>query len=129
MHRPIEATMGLALVICPILFGFAPGSPVYVPVEMVVVAGALGLALASLGFVAGGEDQTMPPSLHRTIDAVVATALILTCIALAFRGATGATLLLSVVAFPYAVLVIETRYEPLEAQGQATTVAREDTRR
>lgn len=121
--------MGLALVICPILLGFAPGSPVYVPVEAVVVAGALGLALATLGFVAGGEDQEMPLSLHRAIDAVVAVALVATCIVFAFRGATGTTLLLAVVAFPYAVLVIETRYEPLEAQARATTVSREDSLR
>jgi len=128
VHRIVEGTMGLALVICPVLFGFAPGSPVYMPVEAVVVAGALGLALASLGLVAGSEGRAMPISLHRAMDAVIAAALVITCIVLSFRGATGATLLLAVIAFPYALLVIGTRYEPQELQAEATTVAEEDSR-
>jgi len=123
LHRGIEAAIGLALVILPVLFGFAPGSPVAVSIEAVFVAGALGFVLATLGFVAGRDHQALPASLHRVLDGVAATALVLAAIVFALRSNGPAdVLILALAAFPYAFMVLCTRYAP-GGTDAATTVS------
>jgi hypothetical protein len=124
-HRGIEATLGLALVILPILLGFAPGSPLSISVEAVFVAGVLGFVLATLGLVASRGGDALAPSLHRVLDVVAAAGLIAAAIFFAARGEGRAdTLLFALAGFPYAVLVFLTRYEP-GGPDRATTVSEE----
>ena len=125
IHRGIEAAMGLALVILPILLGFAPGSPLAISVEAVFVAGVFGFVLATLGLVASRRGDALPPSLHRVLDAVAAACLIAAAIFFAARGEGRAdALVFALAGFPYAVLVLFTRYEP-GGPDQATTVSEE----
>jgi Na+/H+ antiporter NhaD/arsenite permease-like protein len=125
IHRGIETAMGLALVILPILLGFAPGSPLAISVEAVAVAGAFGLLLATLGLVASRDGDALSPSLHRVLDVVVAAALIGATIFFAARAESRAdTVVLALAAFPYALLVFFTYYEA-GGPDRATTVSEE----
>ena len=125
IHRGIETAMGLALVILPILLGFAPDSPLAISVETVIVAGALGLVLATLGLVASRRGDALPPSLHRALDIVAAAGLIAAALFFAARGESQADeLVFALAAFPYALLVFFTRYEP-GGPDRATTVSEE----
>ncbi len=125
IHRGIEAAIGLALVILPILLGYAPGSPLSVSVEAVFVAGLFGLVLATLGLVYSRDGDALPPSLHRGLDAVAATALVAATIIFALRSNGRAdVVILALAAFPYAVMVLCTRYVPGE-RDTATTVSKE----
>ena len=125
VHRGIEAAMGLALVIMPILFGFAPGSPLSVSVEAVVVAGAFGFVLATLGLVASRSGDALLPSLHRALDGAVAVGLILAALVFAYRdGPRADAVILALAAFPYALMVLCTRYSR-EGPDEATTVTGE----
>jgi hypothetical protein len=123
LHRGIEATIGLALVILPILFGFAPDSLLSVTVEAVVVAAAFGLVLAMLGFVATRGGDALPPSLHRVLDGVAAVGLNVAALFFAFRaGPRADVVILALAAFPYALMVLCTRYVP-GGPDRATTVS------
>ncbi len=125
IHRGIEAAMGLALVILPILLGFAPGSPLSISVEAVFVAGLLGFVLATLGLVASRRGDSLGPSLHRGLDVVAAASLIAAALFFAARAENQAdTVLFALAAFPYALLVFFTRYE-LGGPDRATTVSEE----
>jgi hypothetical protein len=125
LHRGIEATIGLALVIMPIIFGFAPSSPLRVSVQAVVVAAAFGLVLATLGFVATRGGDALSPSLHRVLDGVAAVGLNLAALFFAFRAGPRADIvILALAAFPYALVVLCTRYVP-GGQDRATTVSGE----
>jgi len=125
IHRGIEATIGLALVIMPVLIGFAPGSPLSVSVEAVVVAGAFGLVLATLGLVASRQGDALPPSLHRALDGAAAVGLIVAALVFAFRDSDRAGIvILSLAAFPYALMVLCTRYVH-GGPDKATTVSGE----
>lgn len=111
IHRGIETAVGLALVILPILLGFAPGSPFAISVETVFVAGALGLMLATLGLGASRRGEALSPSLHRVLDIAAAVGLILAAMFFSARGDSQADGLVFVLAaFPYALLVFFTRY-------------------
>lgn len=123
LHRGIEATIGLALVIMPIIFGFAPSSPLRVSVQAVVVAAAFGLVLATLGFVATRGGDALPPSLHRALDGVAAVGLNLAALFFAFRAGPRADIvILALAAIPYALVVLCTRYVP-GGPDRATTVS------
>jgi hypothetical protein len=123
LHRGIEATIGLALVILPILFGFAPSSLLRVSVEVVLVAAVFGLVLAMLGFVATRGGDALPPSLHRTLDGVAAVGLNVAALFFAFRvGPRADVVILALAAFPYALVVLCTRYVP-GGPDRATTVS------
>ena len=123
LHRGIEATIGLALVIMPILFGFAPGSPLSVSVQAVVVAAAFGLVLATLGLVASRRGDALPPSLHRVLDGVAAVGLVVAALFFAYRASDRADIvILALAAFPYALMVLCTRYVP-GGPDRATTVS------
>jgi len=125
IHRGVEAAIGLALVILPILLGYAPGSPLTISIEAVFVAGALGLVLATLGLVASRRGDAMPPSLHRVLDGVAAVGLIAAALFFAVRDESlSDTVILALAAFPYALLVFFTRYEP-GGPDRATTVSDE----
>lgn len=123
LHRGIEATIGLALVITPIIFGFAPDSLLRVSVQAVVVAAAFGLVLATLGFVATRGGDALAPSLHRALDGVAAVGLNLAALFFAFRAGPRADIvILALAAFPYTLVVLCTRYVP-GGPDRATTVS------
>ena len=125
IHRGIETAMGLALVILPILLGFAPGSPLSISVEAVFVAGAFGLVLATLGLVASRGGDALAPSVHRVLDIVAAAALIGAALFFAARAENRAdTVVFALAAFPYALLVFFTLYES-GGPDRATTVSEE----
>jgi hypothetical protein len=125
LHRAIEATIGLALVILPLIFGFAPDSLLTVSVEVVVVAAVFGLVLAMLGFVATRGGDALPPSLHRALDGVVAVGLNVATLVFAFRfGPRVDVVILALAAFPYTLVVLCTRYVPV-GPDRATTVSGE----
>ena len=125
IHRGIEAAIGLALVILPILLGFTPGSSLAISVEAVFVAGALGLVLATLGLVASRRGDALPPSLHRVLDIVAAVGLIAAALFFAgFGDSQTDAVIFTVAAFPYALLVFFTRYVP-GGPDRATTVSEE----
>ncbi len=125
IHRGVEAAIGLALVILPILLGFAPGSALSISVEAVVVAGAFGLVLATLGLVASRGGDALSPSLHLGLDVTAAAGLIAAALFFAARGDSQAgTVVLALAAFPYALLVFFTCYEP-GGPDRATTVSEE----
>ena len=126
IHRGVEASIGLALVILPLVLGFAPGSPFAISVEAVFVGIVLGFVLASLGLVGSRRGDALGPSLHRAIDIGAAVALILAALLFAAFGATRAdAVIFALAAFPYALLVLFTRYESAGPDEAATTVSEE----
>ena len=125
IHRGTEAAIGLALVILPILLGFGPGSPLTISTEAVFVAGALGLALATLGLVASRRGDALAPLPHRALDIAAAVGLIAAAFYFAaFGDARADGLIFALTAFPYALLVFFTHYEA-GGPDRATTVSEE----
>lgn len=102
-HRAIEGALGLALVIVPIVLGFAPVA--------IIVCMAFGLVIATLGFAANREGRALPPSARRVLDAVLVVGLIVAAALLyVLADERGATLLLAVGTVVMAALILFTRY-------------------
>jgi len=100
-HRLVAAIVGLFLVMVPAITSFYNGGLLDFSVEAIVVAGALGLPLALIGFAASKEARGAPIKLYLLAHRIVTAALLVAAIIFALRDEPTAALL-----FAGAVIVL-----------------------
>ncbi len=129
-HRPIEAGIGLALVLLPFLLGFAPESVADFPPASLVVGGATGLVLVLLGFAGRRGGGALAGRVHAALDAAVVIALLAATMIFAVSGDTAPTIVFAAAALVQAAISVATRYsdhapgqDPAPDQEPATTMA------
>ncbi|MEJ7790084.1 MAG: DUF6234 family protein [Thermoleophilaceae bacterium] len=97
----MAAIVGLFLVMVPAITSFYNGGLLDFSVEAIVVAGALGLPLALIGFAASKEARGAPIKLYLLAHRIVTAALLVAAIIFALRDEPTAALL-----FAGAVIVL-----------------------
>jgi len=121
IHRVIEATIGMVLILLPFVLAFSPSEVLDLPTTVLVVAGVIGAVAATLGFLGGRSGNPMPLGLHFALDVVLTVALIGAALFFAYGGETSATVLFASAGLAYALLSALTRYsrEPGDAEPRA----------
>lgn len=108
MHRPIEAALGLALAVIPLLLTIA--GQLDFSALGVIVALILGGVIATLGFAGGRSGEVVTPSLHSALDHGLTGALVVAALVFALLGDGWSALAFVLAVLLFGLLTLGTRY-------------------
>ncbi len=108
IHRPIEAAIGLALAVIPLLLTVAGGLDM--GAISLILAIVIGGVMTTLGFAAGRSGELVSPALHSALDHGLTGALVVATILFALAGEWEAAAIFAVALALFGLLTLRTRY-------------------
>jgi hypothetical protein len=110
-HRALEAGLGIVLLVLPFLLA-VPGDAADFSTAAIVVAGVIGLLLATIGFAGRRAGEAVPVSTHAQLDRLMIATMLAAALVFAIAGEGEAVLLLAIASLLQTVLMLSTRYTP-----------------
>jgi len=110
VHGLVEYAAAVLFIVAPFVFAFDDN----VAVAACIVTGLLILAVTATSQLPTGLVKGIPPTVHLTIDLVVAALLVAAAFLLGFREEGGATALFITMGVLHLLLTIATRFTPAD---------------